>query len=85
MNFEDPDGHKQVLLGNRLSLVGKSYDKNYWETVFLASLQGRGYQLGQALMAIALAAEAVVGLPVPWLLFTGAHLSCPPGSDQSPV
>lgn len=30
---------------------------------------------GQALMAIALASEAVVGLPVPWLLFTGAHLS----------
>lgn len=33
-------------------LVGKPYDKNHWETILLPSLQRRGYQLGQALMAM---------------------------------
>lgn len=76
LNFEAPDGHKQVPLGNRLPLVGKPCDKNCWKTIFLPSFQGKGCQLGQASpLAIVLVSEVVVGLPVMWLLLPGAHLS----------
>lgn len=56
------------------------------KTLVIESLQGGGCQLGQASpTVITLIAEAAVGLPMMWLLFTGAHPYWLPGPKQSHV
>lgn len=57
---------------NRLPLVGKPYDKNHWETILLPSFTEKRTPVGASFNGHGLASEAVVGLPVPWIFFTGA-------------